>query len=118
MTASELARLEHLQPQSLTRVVAELEDGQLIQRNQNESDRRQLLISITEAGKNRLMVDAQAQIQWLTSVMSLHLSPAEQDMLVVAADLIDRICDVADAADKLDSAALENDSGDPSPTST
>lgn len=117
ITASELARLEHLQPQSLTRVVADLEDDELIQRNQDESDRRQLLISITETGKNLLIVDAQSQTQWLNSVMSLHLSQAERDILVVAAGLMDRICDASEAQDRLDSAALESGSSSPSPTS-
>lgn len=117
MTASELARLEHLQPQSLTRTVADLEEGQLIQRSQDESDRRQLLISITEAGTHLLTVDGQAQTRWLASVMASHLSEVEQDILVIAADLIDRICDVSETQDKLDSTVLESGAGNPSPRS-
>lgn len=117
MTASELARLEHLQPQSLTRTVADLEEGQLIQRSQDESDRRQLLISITEAGTHLLTVDGQTQTRWLASVIASHLSEVEQDILVIAADLIDRICDVSETQDKLDSTVLESGTGNPSPRS-
>lgn len=95
LTASDLARLEHLQPQSLTRAVAELEQAQLIERTTDESDRRQLLISITEAGRNLLIVDAQAQVRWLAAAMSSQLSEAEQNVLAIAADLVDRICDAA-----------------------
>jgi len=111
MTASELARVERLQPQSLTRVVSELEEEQLIERTPDEADRRQLLISITEAGRNLLIVDAQTQVRWLASTMSSHLSKAERDVLLVAADLIDRICDASD--DGPQPAAVENDSGGP-----
>lgn len=43
LTASRLAELERLQPQSLTRVIAEHDASGLIWRRENEADRRQLL---------------------------------------------------------------------------
>ena len=95
LTLSDLARTERLQPQSLTRVLAELEDDRLIKRTPDESDRRQVLISITEEGRNLLVVDAQSQVRWLVSVMSSHLSKAEQDVLLIASDLFDKICDAS-----------------------
>ena len=91
--------MERLQPQSLTRVVAELEEARLIERTPDEIDRRQLLISITEAGKDLLMTDARSQIGWLGAVLSEHMSKAEQEMLLIAAGLMDRVCDISEATE-------------------
>ena len=61
MTATELAGLEQLKPQSLTRLIADLEQRGLIQRRQDDVDRRQMLIEITPKGRELLIVDAQRQ---------------------------------------------------------
>jgi DNA-binding MarR family transcriptional regulator len=99
LTLTELARIERLQPQSLTRAIAELEEASLIERRQDESDRRQSMISITETGRELLIADAQSQVDWLLSLMRAHMSKAEQEMLSIAAGLIERICDISDAND-------------------
>jgi len=105
LTLTELARRERLQPQSLTRVIAELEEARLIARKPDEIDRRQLLISITAKGRNLLMVDARAQIGWLGLTISAHLSQAEQQVLLIAAELMERLCDISDAAKDIGDAA-------------
>lgn len=51
MTATDLARLERLQPQSLTLIKAELDKRELIRRTPAEEDRRQVPIEVTQAGK-------------------------------------------------------------------
>jgi DNA-binding MarR family transcriptional regulator len=106
LTLTELARIERLQPQSLTRAIAELEEASLIERRQGESDRRQSMISITKTGRELLIADAQSQVDWLLSLMRAHMSKAEQEMLSIAAGLIERICDISDAND---SAGLASD---------
>ena len=112
LTLTELARLERLQPQSLTRAIAELEETQLIERTNDEIDRRQLLISITDVGRDLLIVDARAQIHWLGATISTHMSKAEQQMLLIASDLIERICDISDAHETNFGAAAETGSSD------
>ena len=99
LTLTELARLERLQPQSLTRVIAELEEASLIERRQDEIDRRQAMISITEMGKDLLIADARSQVEWLVSLMGAHTSKAERELLSIAAELMERICDISDARD-------------------
>jgi DNA-binding MarR family transcriptional regulator len=105
MTLTELARIERLQPQSLTRAIAELEEASLVERRQDETDRRQSMISVTEMGRDLLIADARSQVEWLISLMRAHMSKAEQDMLSIAAGLMERICDISDAQDRTGSAS-------------
>jgi DNA-binding MarR family transcriptional regulator len=93
ITATDLAHLEGLQPQSLTRIIAELDEQGLIKRHQDESDRRQLLIEITKPGHDMLVVDAYNQNRWLEETMKAKLSKAEREILSVAADLLDILAD-------------------------
>jgi DNA-binding MarR family transcriptional regulator len=96
MTATDLARLERLQPQSLSRTIAELDEQGLIRRCQDDADRRQLLIEITSAGKDLLLRDAERQSQWLASLMTRQLSKAEREIVSVAADLLDELAEQDD----------------------
>lgn len=91
LTASRLAELERLQPQSLTRIVAELDRAGLIRRRQDETDRRQLLIEITAKGYDLLAGDARRQNEWLAEAMSRKLTRAERDILLIAARLLDEL---------------------------
>ncbi len=91
LTASRLAELERLQPQSLTRIVAELDVAGLIRRRQDEADRRQLLIEITAKGYGLVADDARRQTQWLAEAMLRRLTHAERDVLLIAARLLDEL---------------------------
>lgn len=90
-SATELARLEKLQPQSLTRIIAELESEGLIERKQNASDRRQLDIQLSAKGAELLIQDARRQNEWLTAAMEHQMTSAERAVLAVAAEVLDRI---------------------------
>ena len=91
LTASRLAELERLQPQSLTRIVAELDVAGLIRRRKDETDRRQLLIEITAKGSDLLAEDARRQNRWLAETMLRKLTRAECDVLLIAARLFDEL---------------------------
>lgn len=95
MTASELAASEGLQPQSLTRIIADLEVLGLIERRQNADDRRQIDVSITDKGVDLLVRDARRQNEWLATAMTNSLTPAERAILALAAELLDRMVDRA-----------------------
>jgi DNA-binding MarR family transcriptional regulator len=97
LTAVELARLERLQPQSLTRIIAELESGGLVARRQDASDRRAVLIDITEAGRALLAVDARQQNAWLAGAVAARLTGTEAALLAMAAELLDRLAEDPDA---------------------
>jgi DNA-binding MarR family transcriptional regulator len=110
MTATDLARLERLQPQSLTRIISDLDERGLIRRRPDEVDRRQLLIEITQSGTELLVMDAYHQNTWLVHAMETQLSQTERGILYLAADLLDELSDEDDlAASELMSAPLEHD---------
>jgi DNA-binding MarR family transcriptional regulator len=93
MSAGDLADLERIQPQSLTRTLAALEADGLILRRPDELDRRQAVIGITEKGLAALSEDMQARERWLAKAMDIHLSPDERRLLADAAELMDRLAD-------------------------
>jgi DNA-binding MarR family transcriptional regulator len=93
LVAADIAREENLQPQSLTRIIAELDERGLIRRRQDDFDRRQILIEITPRGQRLLAQNAVRQNLWLAQAMTTQLTKAERDILSVAAELLDRIAD-------------------------
>ncbi len=92
-TASELASAEGLQPQSLTRALAELTERSLISRRPDPADRRQTLIDITERGVDVLSREARARESWLAEAMAARLTETEIDLLLLAGRLMDRLAD-------------------------
>ena len=93
MCAGDLADLERIQPQSLTRTLAALAADGLIARRPDPLDRRQAVIGITEQGLASLSEDMQARELWLAKAMDIRLSPAERQLLADAAELMDRLAD-------------------------
>jgi DNA-binding MarR family transcriptional regulator len=91
MTAVDLARLERLQPQSLTRIIAELDEAGLVTRRPHAEDRRHILIEITPAGTALLVEDARAQNAWLAGAIEARLSGMEQALLALAVPLLERL---------------------------
>ena len=98
LTATNLAAQERIQPQSLTRLLVDLEEQALITRRQDESDRRQLLIEITPRGTELLDEDARRQAAWLARAISSVLSPVERELLRLAAQLMQQLADADLAA--------------------
>ncbi|WP_426504104.1 MarR family winged helix-turn-helix transcriptional regulator [Dactylosporangium sp. McL0621] len=92
MTAGALAAADRLQPQSVTRVLAELEADGHIERLQNLADKRQRVFSITDAGRAALREDMRTRDEWLASAMAT-LSAAERDALLYAAAILERLAD-------------------------
>src|SRR5690242_3899671 len=69
MSAAELAVLERVQPQSLTRVLAELAGSGLIGRRADAKDGRRVLLDITGDGRSLLSHDMQQRDAWLAKAM-------------------------------------------------
>jgi DNA-binding MarR family transcriptional regulator len=93
MAAGDLALLEQSHPQTLTRLLAELEGQTLISRTQDPADRRRAIIAITSEGSRVLMDDMHHRDTWLAEAMARALTPTEQQLLGLAADLLDRLLD-------------------------
>jgi DNA-binding MarR family transcriptional regulator len=95
-TASELAAHERLQPQSLTRVLRELQTRKLIMRTVDGADRRRSQIALTTAGGESLRRAARSREAWLERAMAATLSDTEGELLRLAATLMERLADAPD----------------------
>ena len=93
MPAARLAQAERLQPQSLSRLIAQLDREGLIKRRPGKEDRRTLILEITEAGRRALSHDMTARREWLEGAMRKVLMPGERAMLAHAAVAMLRLAD-------------------------
>ncbi|CAG6391994.1 MarR family winged helix-turn-helix transcriptional regulator [Streptomyces cocklensis] len=89
-TPLRVSREERQQPQSLTRVFAELEAGGLIDRRPDGKDGRQSVLTLTETGRASLAADMALRDRWLSEALT-GLSTTELGVLVLAAGIIERI---------------------------
>jgi DNA-binding MarR family transcriptional regulator len=92
-SASDLAARVGLQPQSLTRTLHRLEERGLIDRAIDDDDRRRSTIRITESGMRLLQRHVRTREAWLADAMARKLSPAECQILNLAAELLERLAD-------------------------
>jgi len=93
-TQADLAERERIQPQSLTRVLAELVGEGLISRRPDPQDGRKQLLDITPRGRAELTGDVQTRDAWLAKAMEAELSEPEREILRAAAKLMERLADV------------------------
>ncbi|NEB03069.1 MarR family transcriptional regulator [Streptomyces sp. SID13726] len=91
-TPGEVAAALRQRPQSLTRVFAELEADGLAARTAGTVDRRQSVLSLTEAGWRALERDMADRDAWLARALA-SLSPTERGVLELAAELMERVAD-------------------------
>src|SRR6266704_5664691 len=65
MTPGELAEHEKVQPPSMTRVIAVLEERSLVQRSAHPTDRRQVILTVTEEGRGVVQRVRRRKDAWL-----------------------------------------------------
>jgi DNA-binding MarR family transcriptional regulator len=85
-----LASADRLQPQSVTRVLAELERDGLVQRYPDPVDKRTRRMRITVTGRAALGADMRQRDEWLADAMA-DLTATERSTLLEAADLLARL---------------------------
>ncbi len=89
---SALARIERVQPPTITRVVARLCDAGLVERLPDERDRRAALLTATPEGRRVLQSMRQRKTAYLAERLEA-LEPEERELLARAADLLERVLD-------------------------
>jgi DNA-binding MarR family transcriptional regulator len=97
LTSGELARRGRTTPQALTRSIEALVEGELVRRSRSVVDKRQQVLTITEVGFEALGKEAAPRDAFLGRAMADLLTPAERQLLVVAAGLMSRLADHAPA---------------------
>ncbi|SEH01698.1 DNA-binding transcriptional regulator, MarR family [Nonomuraea solani] len=90
ITPGELAELEKVQPPSMTRVIAALEERGLLARTPHPTDRRQVTVTVTEAAQKLLKEERRRKEAWLTQRVK-ELSPEERSILRQAAPILEKL---------------------------
>jgi DNA-binding MarR family transcriptional regulator len=90
ITPGELAELEKVQPPSMTRVIAALEERGLVARTPHPTDRRQVSVTVTESAQTLLKEERRQKEAWLTQRLK-ELSPEERSILRQAAPILEKL---------------------------
>ncbi len=89
-TVGALAAYERVQPPSMTRTVNCLVEDGYARRRPCESDGRQVLVDLTDRGREILLADRRRRDAWLAQRLR-ELTPEERALLREAAPLIQRL---------------------------
>jgi DNA-binding MarR family transcriptional regulator len=90
MTPGELADHEKVQPPSMTRVIAALEERGLVMRGPHATDRRQVVLTATQAGREVVQQSRRLREAWLAK--RLHeLTTQERATLRAAAPILEKL---------------------------
>jgi DNA-binding MarR family transcriptional regulator len=90
-TTAALARAEHVRPQSMRLSLSALEEQGLVSRAPHPTDGRQVVLSLTPVGRERLGSVRHAKQTWLADAIADRLSDDEQRTLVAAIALLGRL---------------------------
>ncbi len=90
MTPGELAEHEKVQPPSMTRVIAALEERGLVLRVPHPTDGRQVVLSVTEEGRSLVSRARRRREAWLAMRLK-ELTPQERATLRAAAPILEKL---------------------------
>ncbi len=92
MSAGELANCERVQPPSMTKVLANLEERGLVRRDPHPTDRRQAIIAITAAGQDLLDSERRSRDLWLSQHLAT-LNAQERALLEQVVPVLDKLAE-------------------------
>jgi DNA-binding MarR family transcriptional regulator len=90
MTPGELADHEKVQPPSMTRVIAVLEQRSLVRRSAHATDKRQVMLAVTDAGRDLVHQSRRLRDAWLARRLR-ELTPQERAKLRAAAPILEKL---------------------------
>ncbi|MFY1697446.1 MULTISPECIES: MarR family winged helix-turn-helix transcriptional regulator [unclassified Solwaraspora] len=90
LTPRELSEIERVQPPTMTKIVAKLEERGLVRRTPHPTDGRQVILSATESGREVLAAFERIRDEWLASRLDA-LSPDQRDTLRQAAEILQQV---------------------------
>ncbi|MEW2376691.1 MarR family transcriptional regulator [Micromonospora sp. NPDC047812] len=90
LTPRELADVERVQPPTMTRIVAKLEERGLVQRTPHPTDGRQVILAATEGGRAVLDQFERVRDEWLARRLA-ELTEAERETLRQAAEILQQV---------------------------
>ena len=93
MTASMLASRLGIRPQSMTRILAELEVGELLTRTRGPSDSREHILDMTPKAVELMREEGIRRDESIRAAMRSVLTSVEVELLVLAAKAINKLAD-------------------------
>lgn len=93
VTPGQLARIEHVQPPSMTRIIDRLEAHGFITRAADPADGRQVLLSASPAGRTFVEESRALRTAWLAAQFD-RLDEADREVITAAADALHRLADL------------------------
>jgi DNA-binding MarR family transcriptional regulator len=90
MTPGELAELEKVQPPSMTRVITALEGQRLLVRSRHPTDGRQVVLNVTDKGRELLKEERRRKEAWLSRQLQ-ELTSEERTILRQAAPILEKL---------------------------
>lgn len=90
MTPGELAEFEKVQPPSMTRVIAVLEERGLVRREPHATDRRQVILTVTAEGRDLVQRVRRRREAWLAQRLQ-ELTPEEREVLLAAVPILEKL---------------------------
>jgi len=92
MTLGALAAQERVQPPSMSRTVDFLQEGGYVVRRSSDADRRQVIVAITDHGREVVLADRERRDAWLAQRLA-ELTPEERDALRAAAPVLQKLAE-------------------------
>ena len=93
MSAGDLAAHERVQPPSMTKVLAGLEDKGMVTRETHPTDKRQVIIALTQAGLDLLDSERRQRDAWLSQRLA-QLTPDERALLRDTIPVLDKLAEL------------------------
>ena len=94
MSPGALAAADRVRPQSMSTTLAALEAQGLVARRADPDDGRRVAMTLTPAGDQALAGVRRLREERLGRAIADHLTPEEQEILIAALPLLERLADV------------------------
>jgi DNA-binding MarR family transcriptional regulator len=93
MTASALSSRLGIRPQSLTRILADVESAELLTRTRDPDDAREHILTVTPKAVLLMRDEGVRRDKLMRQAMQRVLTPVEIELLLLSAKLLDKLAD-------------------------
>jgi DNA-binding MarR family transcriptional regulator len=99
MTASALSSRLGIRPQSLTRILADVESAELLIRTRHPRDTREHILAVTPKAVSLMRDEGVRRDKLMRQTMQQVLTPVEIELLLLSAKLLNKLADGWSSAD-------------------
>ncbi|HKC67632.1 MAG TPA: MarR family transcriptional regulator [Bacteroidia bacterium] len=88
---TELAALTRVKTQSMSQILAKLEEQAIIKRTPSKKDKRKVYISLTPFGKKMVLQTRYERDEWLKDIIETSLTEKEKELLVKVLPVLNKL---------------------------